>query len=135
MQDIAAFFARHAELVNDGQMAEACEAVLFPTTVYLGEDILFVSELMNLADYMTTYRSNLIDAGLTTTTVEILNQSPLRNNGVKVQTRWCSGGENGTVPQSAEITFYCRHQEDGWKVALIEITPPPSNTFRATKAH
>lgn len=133
MQDISTFFAHHAALLNEKRISDACDAVLLPTTVYLGDEILFLSEKAQLVDFMTAYVQKLDEAGLTETTFEILNQSPLRNDGVKVEIRWRSFGETGLQPQIAEMIYYCRRHEDDWKIALIEITTPPSDTFRAVR--
>lgn len=133
MQDISAFFADKVALLNEGRIDEACDSVLLPTTFYLGEEIMFVSDKPSLVTFTTTYMNKLRDAGLTVMSFETRSLSPLRNGGMKADLTWHCDSETGLARQSMDITYYCRLQGGEWRIALVEITTPPSDAFLSAR--
>lgn len=133
MQSIETFFDAKATSFCAGRTRETCAGLVVPTTIYFGDDILFVSNAAQLADMMATYFEKLKARGRVKTRCNVTSKAPLSNGGIRVTVAWSHMDQAGDAIRSFDITYYCKARHGAWEIALMEVGAT-SNGLRPSAA-
>lgn len=131
MQSIDAFFAHKAKTFTHGDMAQACAALALPTTIYFGDQVMFIRDADQLTQMIGVYYDRLHAKGHVQTVCTILSRSDLREDGVRATVRWTHLDAANTIIKTVEMTFFCKTQNNAWQIGLVEVATQPDKVLMA----
>lgn len=131
MQSIDAFFAHKAKTFTQGDMVQACASLALPTTIYFGDQVMFIKNFDQLTQMIGVYYDRLRAKGHAQTVCTILSRSDLKEGAVRATVRWTHLDAANTIIKSVEITYFCKTQNNAWQIGLVEVATQPDKVLMA----
>lgn len=98
---------------KNGKLDEIAALLTVPTSVYVRESMILVSDVAQVAQVLGIYFANLKAHGYDHSRHEILDQTVEANGRIRVQTKIALRRSDGEIITSVQVNFFGHFNEDG----------------------
>lgn len=121
MGTLEALFHQKAASFDAGDLARATQSIDTPTSIFMGDKLVFIEDQAALVRATGQVRANLIEQGYHSTTFEILTQKIVGARSVCVSLRWLHLRQCGSIMNTVMARYYCtKYEKRGWRVSIVE---------------
>lgn len=109
---------------DNGTFATHLETTVLPTTMYVGDSVIFIANQADLLKNLNTFRNNLVKLGFVRIKYEFLDVVHRHKSSARATVRWLYLNNQNEAFSSSDLIYYCTYSETGLRIALTESSTP-----------